>query len=153
MHIIRNSKDVLSGLLFIALATAFAWQGSDLAVGTARSMGPGYLPMLLSGALAILGLLVLINGLRVPGDRPSGVAWKAVIFLTLTIVFFGFAMGPLGFIPTIAIAVFTSTLAGGRFRPTTAIAIAVTLTVFTWAVFILGLALPFPLLGPWLDAH
>ncbi len=153
MSFVRNPKDVLSGLLFLVLAAVFAWQGSDLTVGTASRMGPGYFPLLLSGALAVLGLAVLINGLRFEGAAPSGIAWRAVIVLTLTILFFGFAMRPLGFIPTIAISVFASTLASTPFKLTTAITIAAIMTVFTWAVFILGLGLPLPLLGPWLGGY
>lgn len=153
MNFVRNPKDVLSGVLFIALGGIFAWQAWDLPLGSSNRMGPGYFPMLLSGGLALLGLVVLVGGLNSDGSRPSGIAWRALSILTVAIVFFGFAVRPLGFIPTIAISVFLSTMASQKFRLTTGIAIAAIMTVFTWAVFILGLGLPLPLLGPWLGGY
>lgn len=153
MNIIRNPKDVLSGLLFIALGLLFGWQTQDLPMGTAVRMGPGYFPLLLAGLLGILGLIVLINGLRFPGEMPSGIAWRALIIITGAVVFFGFAVRPLGFLPALGISVFASTLASRLFRLSTAAIITAVMVVFAWAVFIKGLGLPLPLLGPWLGGY
>lgn len=153
MNFVRNPKDVLSGLLFIALGGLFAWQAWDLPMGAANRMGPGYFPMVLSAGLALLGVAVLVGGLTSEGAKPNGTAWRALAILTVAIVFFGFAMRPLGFIPAIAITVFLSTVASQKFQLTAAIASTAIMTVFTWAVFILGLGLPLPLLGPWLGGH
>ncbi|MFG1345467.1 tripartite tricarboxylate transporter TctB family protein [Xanthobacter autotrophicus DSM 431] len=153
MNIIRNPKDVISGLLFIALGALFAWQTQDLPMGTAVRMGPGYFPLVLSGLLALLGLAVLVSGLRFPGEMPSGIAWRALLILTFSVVFFGFAVRPLGFLPALAISVFASALASTKFRLVTAFANTLVMTVFAWAVFIKGLGLPLPLLGPWLGGY
>ena len=153
MNIIRNPKDVMSGLLFIALAALFAWQALDLPMGTAVRMGPGYFPMVLAGLMGLLGLIVLINGLRFPGEMPSGVAWRALAVLTLAVAFFGFAVRPLGFLPALAISVFVSALASTKFRLLTALANTAVMTLFAWVVFIKGLGLPLPLLGPWLGGY
>ncbi|MGU3495888.1 tripartite tricarboxylate transporter TctB family protein [Xanthobacteraceae bacterium A53D] len=153
MGFVRNPKDVISGLLFIAIALLFAWQSRELTVGTAMRMGPGYFPLLLSWLMGFLGLIVLINGLRFRGDAPSGFAWRALVILICATVFFGFGMRPLGFLPTLAITIFASTLASTLFRITTAVVITAVMTVFCWAVFILGLGLPLPLLGPWLGGY
>lgn len=153
MNIIRNPKDVMSGLLFIALAALFAWQALDLPMGTAVRMGPGYFPLVLAGLMGVLGLIVLINGLRFPGEMPSGIAWRALGVLTFSVVFFGFAVRPLGFLPALAIAVFVSATASRKFNIVTALASAAVMTVFAWAVFIKGLGLPLPLLGPWLGGY
>ncbi|MFG1298197.1 tripartite tricarboxylate transporter TctB family protein [Xanthobacter sp. V3C-3] len=153
MNIIRNPKDVMSGLLFIALAALFAWQALDLPMGTAVRMGPGYFPMVLAGLMGLLGLIVLINGLRFPGEMPSGVAWRALAVLTFAVAFFGFAVRPLGFLPALAISVFVSALASTKFRLLTALANTAVMTLFAWVVFIKGLGLPLPLLGPWLGGY
>src|SRR5262245_22568357 len=115
MHIVRNPRNVLSGLLFIGLAAVFAWQGWSLPMGSSVRMGPGYFPLLLSGLLAFLGFLVLIDGLRSPGKAPSGVVWRALLLLSGSVVFFGFAVRPLGFLPALAISVFVSALASQKF--------------------------------------
>lgn len=153
MNIIRNPRDVLSGLLFIGLGLLFGWQTHDLPMGTAVRMGPGYFPLLLSGLLGLLGLVILINGLRFPGEMPSGIAWRALLIITGAVVFFGFAVRPLGFLPALAVAVFASTLASRLFRLSTAVIITAVMVVFAWAVFIKGLGLPLPLLGPWLGGY
>ncbi|GGF66036.1 membrane protein [Azorhizobium oxalatiphilum] len=153
MGFVRNPKDVISGLLFIAIALLFAWQSRELTIGSAMRMGPGYFPLVLSVVMGLLGLIVLINGLRYPGEAPSGFAWRALVILVGATLFFGFAMRPLGFLPTLAITVFASTLASTLFRPLTALAITAVMVVFCWGVFILGLGLPLPLLGPWLGGY
>lgn len=153
MNIIRNPKDVLSGLLFIALGLLFAWQTQDLPMGTAVRMGPGYFPLLLSALLGLLGLIVLINGLRFPGEMPSGIAWRAVVIVTGAVVFFGFAVRPLGFLPALGITVFVVSTASRLFSFKTALASTVVMVIFAWAVFIKGLGLPIPILGPWLGGY
>lgn len=153
MNIIRNPKDVLSGLLFIVLALLFAWQTQELPMGSAVRMGPGYFPLVLSALLGLLGLAVMINGLRFDGDMPSSIAWRALFVITAAVVFFGFAVRPLGFLPALGVAVFISTLGSRLFRLSTAIIITAVMVVFAWAVFIKGLGLPLPLLGPWLGGY
>ncbi len=153
MGLIRNPKDVLSGLLFLVIAGIFAWQAQDLSMGTAVRMGPGYFPMLLSGLLGLLGIIVLVNGLRFPGEMPSGIAWRALFVLVGVVVFFGFAVRPLGFLPALGITVFVSAAGSRLFRPLTALLITIAMVVFAWVVFIKGLGLPLPLLGPWLGGY
>lgn len=153
MSFIRSPKDVLSGILFIALAVFFAWQAQDLPMGSSIRMGPGYFPMLLSGLMGFLGLIVFINGLRFDGDKTTSIAWRGVIILTIATVFFGFAMRPLGFLPTLAITVFLSCLASHKFHFVTALIITAVMVVFSWAVFIWGLSLPIQLIGPWLGGY
>ena len=66
-----NEKDVASGLVFILVAVAGLYiNGGFLgigleqhAIGTARRMGPGYMPMLVLWGLLALGALTLLLGL------------------------------------------------------------------------------------------
>ena len=64
---IRNPRDFLAGLLFIAIGVATVIGASDYPLGTIRNIGPGYYPILLGIALALLG-----GGHCVPG--PQGCA-------------------------------------------------------------------------------
>ena len=58
-----NTKDLLSAGLFIAFAVIGLWLNQDHNLGTARRMGPGYMPMLTFWLLIGLGSLVLAGGL------------------------------------------------------------------------------------------
>lgn len=153
MSFIRNPKDVLAGLLFIVLALVFGWQAQLLPMGSSVRMGPGYFPMVLSGLMLFLGIVVLIGGLRSQADAPTGIAWRGLILLTLASLSFGFFMRPLGFLPTLALTVFICTLGSQKFRLTTGLAITAVMVVFSWAVFIWGLGLPIQLIGPWLGGY
>lgn len=153
MSFVRSPKDVLAGLLFIALAALFAWQAGTLPMGSSVRMGPGYFPMVLSGLMGILGLIVLINGFRFKGEAPSGIAWRGLFFLTFASVFFGLFLRPLGFLPTLGVTVFLCALGSQKFHLVTGLAIAAVMVVFSWAVFIWGLGLPIQLLGPWLGGY
>jgi hypothetical protein len=71
-----NAKDVASGAFLILIAIIGLWLNQEHALGTARRMGPGYMPMLvfwvqLGLGTAVLGL-AFFNGLRV-SKAPSAV--------------------------------------------------------------------------------
>ena len=153
MSFIRSPKDVLSGLLFIGLAALFAWQTQDLTIGSSVRMGPGYFPLVLSGLMGLFGLIVFITGLRVPGEAITSVAWRGLIVITVSTVFFGFGMRPLGFLPTLGITVFIAATASRKFKLTTALGITGVMVLFSWLVFIVGLGLPLQLVGPWLGGY
>lgn len=62
-----NAKDLASALLLMSFAVVGFWiNAEDYAIGTARRMGPGYMPMLAFGILGALAastfLLGLFNG-------------------------------------------------------------------------------------------
>ena len=66
-----NEKDVASGLFFVLVAVAglyinggFLGIGMEQhAIGSARRMGPGYMPMVVLWTLLVLGALTLVIGL------------------------------------------------------------------------------------------
>ena len=57
-----NAKDIASGVLLILFAVTALWLNQEHALGTARRMGPGYMPMLVFWIVLGLGILVLIFG-------------------------------------------------------------------------------------------
>jgi hypothetical protein len=58
-----NTKDLISGGLLILLAVIGLWLNQDHTLGTARRMGPGYMPMLTFWILGGLGAIVVLLGL------------------------------------------------------------------------------------------
>ena len=63
LRILRR-KNVLSGLMFIAIAALGLWASRNYPVGTALRMSTGYVPRLLCWLLMGLGAIVLVQGLR-----------------------------------------------------------------------------------------
>jgi len=58
-----NAKDIAAGLFLILLAAVGLWLNQDHSLGSARRMGPGYMPMLVFWIQLGLGAIVLILGL------------------------------------------------------------------------------------------
>ncbi|MDR6954350.1 putative tricarboxylic transport membrane protein [Ancylobacter sp. 3268] len=157
---VRSPKDVVTGLLLIFLAAWFAWLGSDLPIGRAIRMGPGYFPLVLCGILAALGLIVLLTGLAFRGDveadedaRRISIPWQGLVLVTLSVVVFGLTVRPLGLGPAMGLAVFISSTASRKFSIFNGLVMTAIMVAFAWAVFIKGLGLPLPMLGPWLGGY
>ncbi|PWS33985.1 hypothetical protein DFH01_26980 [Falsiroseomonas bella] len=58
-----NTKNLISGGIFILVAVIGLWLNTDHTLGSARRMGPGYMPMLSFGLLGVLGAIVFLGGL------------------------------------------------------------------------------------------
>lgn len=152
MPAVRHAlKDVLAGSVFIVLGGAFALGSLDYDIGTPLRMGPGYVPLVLGLLLAGLGLLVIVKGFLAGARDPIGdVEWRAVAFVTASLLFFGLTVRGLGVIGALFGATLLASLARTRTRPTTALAIAVALTILSVLIFIVALQLRLPLVGPWI---
>lgn len=114
-------------------------------------MGPGAFPLLVGATVATLGLAIVVKGL-VAGEVISfgPVPWRAVGVIVLAVLFFGFTVRRLGFVPTAAVTALLTTLASTRVRLLTAVAVAAGLTLASTLIFIVGLQMRIPLWGPWL---
>lgn len=147
----RSFPDVLAGGIFVLIGGAFVVGALGYERGTPLRMGPGYFPLLVGATLAALGLAIVLKGL-VAGEVISfgAVPWRAVAAIVLAVVFFGFAVRRLGFVPTSALTALLTTLASARVRPLTAVAVSAGLTVAATLIFVVGLQLRIPLWGPWL---
>jgi hypothetical protein len=147
----RSLPDVLAGAVFVLIGGAFVVGALGYDRGTPLRMGPGYFPLLVGAIVAALGLAIVVKGL-VAGEVPSfgTVPWRAVAAIVLAVLFFGFFVRRLGFVPTSLVTALLTTLASTRVRPLTAAAVAVGLTVAATLIFVVGLQLRVPLWGSWL---
>jgi hypothetical protein len=139
--------DVLSGLLFIAIATFGLWISRDYPVGTSLRMGTGYVPRLLCWVLLGLGAIVMVQGLRQPAPslRPTALAWRAVLSVTIAIGAFALSLEKLGLVVAIVLLVGIGSLATRALRPLETAIAAVVLIVLSWGIFIAGLGLAIPM--------
>ena len=56
------TTDRASGSALLALALGVAWESRRLPLGTHHGPGPGYFPLLLAAALAVLALAIVVRG-------------------------------------------------------------------------------------------
>ena len=75
-----NTKDLISGAIMLTLALVGYWLNQDHALGSARRMGPGYMPMLTFWIQGFIGLLVIGMGFF---SGPDGLEkWTKLDILT-----------------------------------------------------------------------
>jgi len=147
-------KDVLAGLLFIAVAALGLWLSRDYPIGTALRMGTGYVPRLLCWLLLGLGVVVLVQGLREAQDaRPLSAgdisALRPVVFVTASLVIFGLSIERLGLVVSILLLTGVGAVAARGLRPLETLAATLVLIVLSWGIFILGLGLTIPVWPEW----
>lgn len=149
MESARNN--LVCGLLFACLGLSFvvyAWR--SLPIGEASSMGPGYFPTGLGILLIILGLTIGFSHSDKEERILPPVPWRGVTLITCAVLFFGGMVRTLGLAPSLLVSTFLAGLATGRLKPTSALILGVVLTAFSIAVFVIGLGMPYPIIGPWL---
>ncbi len=143
--------DLLAGLMFIVFGLIFgltSW--FDLDMGTARRMGPGYFPLLLSGVLILLGLLIILASTRHQGEPIGAVAWRGMALILLAPVVFGVTVRGLGFGPSVFLCALIASFASVKMKPVKALILALCVALFSMAAFSYGLGLPYPRIGPWI---
>jgi putative tricarboxylic transport membrane protein len=157
LRILRR-KNVLSGLMFIAIAALGLWASRNYPVGTALRMSTGYVPRLLCWVLMGLGVIVLVQGLRetappeppAPAPEDSALArLRPVVVVTLSLIAFALALETLGLAFSILILVVIASLATRELKLWETLAAAAGLSLLTWAIFIVGLGLPIPMWPDW----
>ena len=147
---LRNARDLLAGLLFLAFGLAFLLIAQNYPLGSARRMGPAYFPVVLSLVLIGIGLATTARACIVPGPPLNSMAGKALALATASIVLFGLLVQGAGLGIAVAVLVGVSAAASRSFRPLPTLLLALALAAFCILVFVKGLGLPFPVLGAWL---
>jgi hypothetical protein len=147
-------KDVLAGLMFMAVAAFGLWLSRDYPIGTAFRMGTGYVPRLLCWILLGLGAVVFLQGLReAQAERTvlagGGTGWRPVVFVTASLVIFGLTIERLGLVLSILFLVGLGAVAARELRPLETLLAALVLIGLSWAIFILGLGLTIPVWPEW----
>ena len=143
---IKSLKDFWAGLMFIGFGLFFAiWATVYYQMGTAVRMGPAYFPFVLGGLLAVLGGIVLFGSLIVQGPPVPAFAMRPLILISLACVLYGYLMKPLGLVGATAALVFVAAAGGHEFKWKEVTILFVVLIIFSWAVFVKGLTLPFPM--------
>ncbi|SIQ12101.1 Tripartite tricarboxylate transporter TctB family protein [Rhizobium sp. RU35A] len=145
-----DKTNALCGAIFVLFGIFFALQSLDLTIGTAFRMGPGYFPLVLAGVLILLGVIIIVQAFRSLHEGVGPIAWRGLLFILPSAIFFGMTVRGLGFVPALFATAFIASFASSRMTPLMAALLSAGLTVFSVAVFSYGLGLPFRSFGPWL---
>jgi len=145
MPSIRNPKDFWAGVLFVAIGIATFAYAARYALGTAARMGPGYFPRILGLLLMVLGAIVALRALYVPGSRVPRFHWRPIVIVHGSVVLFGAIVQPLGVAVSTVILVVVASAASREFRPREALLSGIVLAALAVGVFVVGLSLQLPI--------
>jgi putative tricarboxylic transport membrane protein len=134
-------------LIFIGLALLFGASALSLSMGTAARMGPGYFPMMLAITLALLGVLVVVEGLFSGADVPGRTNLRSVVLVAGSVVVFALSIESLGLVPAVALTSFLLSIADRHVELVSAFIVALVLALFSWLVFTVALSMSWPAFG------
>jgi hypothetical protein len=136
--------DVVVGIAVVGLGVAALLGSLALGVGSARAPGTGTWPLLVSGALVVLGIgLLAMTGRTRDAERFTRAAWLVLAALATMIAFVA-VVGVIGFeIPAALLMFVWLRFLGGESWRTSIITSLATVVAF-YVVFVGLLAVPIP---------
>lgn len=144
-----DKRDLTAGLVLIVIGLVFAIGSLQLRIGTARSMGAGFFPLMFSAATVVIGLLVALPALSRGGDLIIP-PWRPFLAVTGSIAAFAALMEPFGLLPAVVAAVCLAAVADRRSTPTGTVFLAAGLAAGCWVLFVVALGLQIPIFRmPW----
>mgnify|MGYP006423673573 CR=1 FL=1 len=137
-------RDVLAGTVAIGYALIFLVPAIGYGVGNLGRPGAGGYPAVASVVLIILGLAIMISGLRqrhLDHQRLSFDIEKLrhIGFIAAAIAGFALTIDRFGLMPATAVAVVLSKLADRRPLPLPTLILTLVICLIVWAIFKLGL--------------
>jgi hypothetical protein len=141
---IRSPQDFGSAVVIILIGLAGIYFGSELTMGTAGRMGPGYFPRLLSWLIVAIGLFVGFKSLIVDGPPIQPPKFREMFFVLLSILIFGYLMKYVGLAITAVVLVFIAAHARRSVNYLETLIFAVGLSLGTILVFVYALGQPLP---------
>lgn len=145
-------KNILAGLLFIAIATAGLWISRNYPIGSALRMSTGYVPRLLLWILLGLGAVIFCQGLREADETRNAertTILRPLVFVTIGLIVFGLTIERLGLVVSILLLMVVGSLATRDLKIAETAITAVVLIAVSVIIFIFGLGLTIPVWPEW----
>ena len=142
---VKGPRDLIAGLLFVAVGGAAAITAWRYPMGTALRMGPGYFPFLVGSGLALVGLIVGMRGLAARDQAVEPLHLKPLFLVLAAVALFAVLVDRLGLVITVPLVVLVCYLANPRPRIIEMIVLAAVLTLAAVVLFQRLLELPFRL--------
>jgi hypothetical protein len=145
---IKSEKEFWSGVMFIVFGAAFAGLAQNYDMGTAQRMGPAFFPTILGGLLAVLGVVIAMQGLA--AETLDGKLEKfhlgPIAWVLGAVIAFGLLLRPAGLVVALVALIGISSLGSHEFKARDTVLLAIGLCLLVLAVFIYGLGLTIPVL-------
>ena len=137
------SKDLLSGLFFLAVGVFLVIVSLGYPLGTLLRMGPGYFPLIVGTLMALVGLGLVVQSFLRPGEKAPRPALKPLALVTVSLFVFAVTLDRLGLVLSTIILIALSRIASptGTLRGT----IVLCLVMVATAVVIFHTVLELPL--------
>jgi hypothetical protein len=148
MSRVKDPRDFWSGLLFIAFGCAGLWIGRNYPVGTLVRMGPGFFPLTMCLALLGIGAFVLARSLVVAGEPLERTAVWPQILILVAIVAFGLLIERIGLAVAVMAVAVVSGIAAQGLRWFELVALALSMSAISVALFVYLLGQPIPVWVP-----
>ena len=146
---IRSTKDFWTGLIYLFFGVSAILIARDYGMGTALRMGPAYFPTVLGWLLIAIGAISVIRSFIVQGTPIGAFAIRGLALVIVSVIVFGLLVKGAGLIVALPVLVIISAYASNQFRWGPTLSLAAGLTLFCVFVFLKGLGVPLPILGPW----
>jgi putative tricarboxylic transport membrane protein len=146
----RNPRDFWTGVVYVGVGAAAVVIARGYGLGTSLRMGPGYFPTALGAVLVGIGLVSLLRAWLRDGSPIGPVRLTGVLTICGATLAFGLLVRGAGVIVALPLLVILSARASTHFRWRPTLLLAAGLTAFCVAVFLKGLGVPLPIVGPWL---
>jgi hypothetical protein len=147
--LLRKPKDFFLGLIFLGIAIWLVVHSYEYDFGTARQMGPGYLPWVLGVALGAFGV-VLMGGSFLGAHEPAeSLGLNPMLLVLGGVALFALLIRPAGLIVSILALVGVSGFAYRQRKVLPLILYGIALAVGCVLVFPVMLGQQIPILGTW----
>ncbi len=132
---------IVAGILALIGTSAFII-GLGYEFGSARRMGPGYFPVVLSGILTLLAVSEMVSAAMKP--EAISVDWRPFLAILAAVAGFAVTMYLFGMIPAFFVVIGLTTLSEPRFGWGAALILAVVTSTGAWLLFsrFLGMTMP-----------
>jgi hypothetical protein len=142
---VKSPQDLGAGVLFLMFGSAGLLFGRDLEFGSARSMGPGYFPMLISGLIILIGLVVTVRSFSLRGPAIERFQARPIIVLLISLALFSLLIREAGVVITSIAMMVAAAYARPKVAIVETLVFAACVAAFVALVFVYGLNQPMPL--------
>ena len=142
-----RNRDSYSAIVLFALALAIGIQASRFPIGSLKSVGPGFLPLVLAVLLGFLSAVLFVGALRHGNGRSKfnwPERWLGMSMVLLAILAYGFFLKNLGFLFSTFLVSFVLFKYSDPKRWLRPLVEASATTIFNLLVFRIWLGIPLP---------